>query len=111
MGIQNWPGAMAPYLCLPLENLVQVPDSVPDGAAVIAEPLAAALRIQQQVRIEPSHNVLVLGAGTLGQLVARTLSFRVDRFGVVARYPSQRHRLESNGIEWLTEELLLKMPH
>jgi threonine dehydrogenase-like Zn-dependent dehydrogenase len=107
LGIQNWPGAMASYLCLPLQNLLPVPDSVPEKAAVFAEPLAAALRIQSQVRIEPSHNVLILGAGTLGQLIARSLSPNVDRLGVVARYASQRHRLESAGIEWLTEQDVL----
>jgi threonine dehydrogenase-like Zn-dependent dehydrogenase len=107
LGIQNWPGAMASYLCLPLQNLVPVSDSVPDKAAVFAEPLAAALQIQRQVRIEPSHNVLVLGAGTLGQLIARTLPGDVNRLGVVARYAPQRHRLEMTGIMWLTEEDVL----
>jgi 2-desacetyl-2-hydroxyethyl bacteriochlorophyllide A dehydrogenase len=103
LGIQQWPGAMASYLCLPLQNLVEVPDALPDDAAVFAEPLAAALRIQQQVRIEPSHNILVVGAGTLGQLIARTFLSNVNRLGVVARYDSQRHRLESAAIEWLPE--------
>lgn len=107
LGIQHWPGAMASYLCLPLQNLVRVPDSVPDEAAVFAEPLAAALQIQRQVRIEARHNVLVLGAGTLGQLIARTLSHNVKRLGVAARYAPQRHRLESTGIEWLTEQDVL----
>jgi 2-desacetyl-2-hydroxyethyl bacteriochlorophyllide A dehydrogenase len=104
LGIQDWPGAMAAYLCLPLHNLVEVPDAIPDDAAVFAEPLAAALQIQRQVRIDPSHDVLVLGAGTLGQLIARTLSPVVHRLGVVARYESQRRSLESAGIEWLTEQ-------
>ncbi len=103
LGIQNWPGAMASYVNLPLKNLVSVPDDVSDQTAVFAEPLAAALQIQRQVRIEPSHDVLVLGAGTLGQLIARTLSLNVNRLKVVARYDAQRHRLESAGIEWLTE--------
>jgi threonine dehydrogenase-like Zn-dependent dehydrogenase len=107
LGIQNWPGAMASYLCLPLQNLVLVPDSIPDNAAVFAEPLAAALQIQRQVRIEPSHNVLILGAGTLGQLIARTLSRIVKRLCVVSRYAAQRDRLESAGIEWLPEQALL----
>jgi threonine dehydrogenase-like Zn-dependent dehydrogenase len=107
LGIQNWPGAMASYLCLPLQNLLLVPDSVLDQAAVFAEPLAAALQIQRQVRIEPSHDVLVLGAGTLGQLIARSLSPNINRLTVVARYAPQRHRLESTGIEWLPEEDVL----
>ncbi len=107
LGIQNWPGAMAQYVKLPLKNLVSVPDHVSDQAAVFAEPLAAALQIRRQVRIEPSSHVLVLGAGTLGQLIARTLSLDVKRLSVVARYDVQRRRLESAGVEWLAEQDLL----
>jgi threonine dehydrogenase-like Zn-dependent dehydrogenase len=103
LGIQHWPGAMATYLSLPLQNLLAVPDALPDDAAVFTEPLAAALQIQRQVRIEPSHHVLVLGAGTLGQLIARSLLPNVNQLGVVARYDSQRRRLESAGVEWLPE--------
>jgi threonine dehydrogenase-like Zn-dependent dehydrogenase len=103
LGIKNWPGAMAPYVCLPLQNMVPVPDAVSDKAAVFAEPLAAALQIQRQVRIESTDDILVVGAGTLGQLIARTLSLRVNRLDVVARYAPQWIRLESVGIEWLAE--------
>jgi threonine dehydrogenase-like Zn-dependent dehydrogenase len=48
-----------------------------------------------------------LGAGTLGQLIARTLSGNVHRLDVVVRYAAQRHRLESTEIECLTEEDVL----
>jgi len=61
-------------VALPLENLHRVPDSVPDEVAVFTEPLAAALEIQEQVQIHPSDHVLLIGAGRLGQLAARTLA-------------------------------------
>ncbi len=103
MGIHNWPGAMAPYVSLPLQNFVPVPDAVPDTAAVFAEPLAAALQIQQQVMIAASDHVLIVGAGTLGQLIARTLAPSLRRLAVVARYASQRQQLDSVGVAWLDE--------
>lgn len=103
MGIQNWPGAMAPYACLPLQNLVTVPDTVSDATAVFAEPLAAALQIQRQIRVRASDDILVIGAGALGQLIARTLLPVGHRLGVVARYASQRTKLETAGIDVLTE--------
>ena len=41
-------GTMAEYLTLPVANLHQVPDEVPDEDACFAEPLAAACRIAEQ---------------------------------------------------------------
>jgi threonine dehydrogenase-like Zn-dependent dehydrogenase len=70
LGIKDQHGAFADYLCLPLRNLIPVPAAVSDDAAVFTEPLAAALRIQQQIQIGGADRVLVIGAGRLGQLIA-----------------------------------------
>ena len=67
LGITKRDGTFAEYTTLPLANLHRVPDSVPDEMAVFTEPLAAALEIQQQVHIQPTDRVLVVGAGRLGQ--------------------------------------------
>jgi threonine dehydrogenase-like Zn-dependent dehydrogenase len=74
LGIKDRHGAFAERLALPLANLHPVPEGLPDEAAVFVEPLAAALRIQEQVRIGPGDRVLVLGPGRLGRLVARSLA-------------------------------------
>lgn len=37
------------------------------------EPLASACKILEQVHIEPSHRVAVVGDGKLGQLIVRVL--------------------------------------
>jgi threonine dehydrogenase-like Zn-dependent dehydrogenase len=74
LGIKDRHGALAERLALPLANLHAVPDGVSDEAAVFVEPLAAALRIQEQIAIGPGVRVLVLGPGRLGQLVARSLA-------------------------------------
>jgi len=73
LGIAGRDGAFAEYLCLPVKNLVRVPDSLSDEIAVFTEPLAAAMEILEQVKIEPSYRVLVLGDGKLGLLVAMVL--------------------------------------
>lgn len=73
LGIKQRHGAFAEYLCLPLSNLITVPESIGDPQAVFTEPLAAALEIQEQVAVHPSSQVLVIGAGRLGQLIAQTL--------------------------------------
>ncbi|HBE68093.1 MAG TPA: alcohol dehydrogenase [Planctomycetaceae bacterium] len=72
LGILNRHGAMAEQVAVPIENLVQVPDAVPNETAVFAEPLAAALRISEQLNLG-NQNVAVIGPGRLGMLIAATL--------------------------------------
>jgi threonine dehydrogenase-like Zn-dependent dehydrogenase len=73
LGIINHDGAFADYLTLPDINLIPVPDKIPDEIAVFTEPLAAALRILDQVRIRPSADIAVVGPGRLGMLVGQVL--------------------------------------
>ncbi len=73
LGILNRDGAFAEYLSLPAENLHHIPDDLADEEALFTEPLAAALEIQEQVRVTPEDRVLVVGYGKLGRLVAQTL--------------------------------------
>ncbi len=103
LGILNRGGVFAEYVSLPLENLQLVPEAVSDDAAVFAEPLAAALEIQQQVQIRPNDRVLVIGAGRLGQLIAQSLALTGCGLGVVARHEAQQHLLASRGIRILAE--------
>ncbi len=72
LGIKGRNGAFAEYLALPEKNLHHVPDPISDEDAVFIEPLSAAYRIVEQVPVR-GQNVLVLGDGKLGLLVAQTL--------------------------------------
>ena len=101
LGIKNRNGAFAEYLCLPLKNLMTVPDAITDDAAVFAEPLAAALEIQEQIQICPTDRVLILGAGRLGQLIAQTLVPVGCDLTVVARYKNQQGLLAERQIAWI----------
>jgi threonine dehydrogenase-like Zn-dependent dehydrogenase len=74
LGIRGRDGAFAQFVAAPVENLHPVPDNVIDQAAVFTEPLAAALRVREQIAIRPSDRVVVLGDGKLGQLIARSLA-------------------------------------
>lgn len=94
LGILNHHGAFADYLILPLKNLHRVPDSVSDENAVFTEPLAAALQIQQQIKINKNDKVLIIGAGKLGQLIAHTIYLTGCELNVVARYEKQRQLLK-----------------
>ncbi len=74
VGIVGRSGAFAEFLTLPERNCVEVPDSVSDEEAVFAEPLAAAIQVTRQVKLESRTNVAVLGTGRLGLLVAQVLA-------------------------------------
>ncbi len=104
LGILNRHGAHAQYLSLPLENLHRVPEAVPDEAAVFTEPLAAALEILQGTHIRPDERVLLVGAGRLGQMIARVLRLTGADLAVVARHPRQRDLLRPLGVRLLEAE-------
>jgi threonine dehydrogenase-like Zn-dependent dehydrogenase len=55
------------------ENLIPVPEEITDESAVFTEPLAAALRILEQVRIRPTDRIAVVGPGRLGMLIGQVL--------------------------------------
>jgi len=99
IGIRGRNGAFAQYLTAPITNLHAVPDHVSDEEAVFVEPLAAALHIQHQVRIEKHDRVLVLGAGKLGQLIVRTLLPIGCELLVCARSGARMPALEKLGIK------------
>jgi len=98
LGIVNRPGAFAERLSLPAENLHVVPDSVPDEVAVFVEPLAAALRVTEQLDPGEGDRVLVLGDGRLGQLVARVLALSGYDIEAVGRHERKLELLRALGI-------------
>jgi threonine dehydrogenase-like Zn-dependent dehydrogenase len=103
LGIVNRDGTFAEFTQLPIANLHKVPASVSDGMAVFAEPLAAALEIQEQITIQPGDRVLLVGAGRLGQLIAQTLALTGCDLRVVARHKRQQNLLTARGIRIIAE--------
>ena len=98
LGIVSRNGAFAESLTLPLENLHEVPEGIPDEAAVFTEPLAAALEVQEQVGVGPQDRVVVVGDGKLGNLVAQTLALTGCALTVVGRHAAKLALLEERGI-------------
>ena len=59
---------MADLVAVPIRNLHAIPDSIDDRRAVFIEPLAAAFRIVEQVKINGGSQVAIVGDGKLGLL-------------------------------------------
>lgn len=103
LGIKGRDGAFAEYLSIPVENLVPVPDSVADDLAVFAEPLAAALEIQEQISFFPGQEVAVVGDGKLGLLIALSLTQAGLAVTLVGHHPERAQGLELKGVTLLTK--------
>lgn len=74
LGIAGRDGCFAERFCLPIVNLVAVPDSVDEDWAVFAEPLAAAMHAAHQLHFEGKPYITVLGDGRLGLLCVQVMS-------------------------------------
>lgn len=103
LGIVNRPGVLSQLFTLPARNLLPVPDHLSDQAAVFAEPLAAALQIQHQVHLSPGLRVLLVGAGRLGQLIARVLGLTGCELMVMEPRQRARQLLSGLGLTILEE--------
>lgn len=93
LGILGRDGAFAEYLRLPDENLMPLPDSISDEAAVLVEPIAAAYEIVEQRAIRPGAEVLVLGDGRLAAMVTAALASEGFSVAISGRHPEKVRRL------------------
>jgi threonine dehydrogenase-like Zn-dependent dehydrogenase len=105
VGIRDAQGAFAQYLSLPAENLLAVPDELPDELAVFAEPVAAALQILQQINVAVDARVLVIGAGRMAQLITRVMLQAGARVDVLARQAHRWQHFQNLGVNALRHEL------
>ncbi len=61
----TYPGSFAEYVCLPQENVVPIPDDVPDEIASIFDPFGNAVHTALSFDLV-GEDVLVTGAGPIG---------------------------------------------
>jgi threonine dehydrogenase-like Zn-dependent dehydrogenase len=98
LGISGKDGTFAEYVTMPLGNLHLVPDSIPDSRAVFIEPLAAAVEILEQVPVDPTWRVLVIGDGKLAILIARVLMQLGIDLTVLGMVPSKLELFRKSGV-------------
>lgn len=98
LGILNRDGAFAQYLSLPNRNLHVIPDSISSEEAVFIEPLASAFEILEQIHIEPSWRLAIVGDGRLGQLIARVLRMSHPNITCFGRHDKKLKILQNLGL-------------
>lgn len=89
LGILGHDGAMADLVAVPEANLHRIPDAIDDRRAIFVEPLAAAFRIVEQIRLDPATKVAVVGDGKLGMLCAWTLRSTGADVTLVGKHPDK----------------------
>ena len=99
VGIHRHDGAFADQVAIPQTSMHIVPDSISDDQAVLIEPLAAALQIQQQIEISSVQNAIVLGDGRLANLCAQAIYQSVKNIKVVGKHELKLARFRKFGIE------------
>ncbi len=101
LGILQRAGAFSEFLSMPVRNLHEVPDGIPDDRAVFVEPVAAAFQILEQVEILLGDAILVIGDGRLGALCARVLQNTGARVSILGRHERKLEPLRKEGIPTL----------
>ena len=99
LGIWKKDGCFAEYMTMPVNVLFEVPDNVPNEQAVFVEPLAAACEISEQLHIEPTAKVLVLGDGKLGLTTALTLSAQNLDVMLVGKHQNKLDIAKAQGVK------------
>ena len=74
LGIHDLPGGFGPWILAPVGACIEVPANVPDAAAVLVEPFAAALHAVATIDPRPGDRIAVLGPRRLGMLVIAALA-------------------------------------
>jgi threonine dehydrogenase-like Zn-dependent dehydrogenase len=103
IGIDRHDGAFATTLAVPECNLHAVPDQLSNRQAVLTEPLAAAFEITEQVTVNASDRVAVLGDGRLALMCAQVLANRSSNVIVFGKHASKLQRFAERGVS--TEQL------
>lgn len=96
---RDLPGGWGDEMLAHLSQLHRVPATLSDETALLVEPLSVALHATLAARLRPGGRVLVLGAGSIGQLVLASIALLeadVSRT-VLARHPAQRRMAERLG--------------
>ena len=93
------PGGMQDYWAVPVDRLLEVPESISDDHAALLEPLAIATHDVNRAEIKPGDTVVVFGGGPIGCLIALVSRHRGARVKVAEINPHRIEMLRQFGVE------------
>ncbi len=103
LGIGGLDGCFAEYCSLPVENLHVIGADIPDERALLTEPFAAACEILEQVSLDGSERIIVLGDGRLGILCAWALQAVAEDVTIIGN-----HREKLDIARWRTVKTAIR---
>lgn len=94
------PGGMSDYFLINASRLHVIPSGLPDAYAALIEPLATPAHAVTKAGVSEQSKVAILGAGTIGVLVALVAKARGARPVVITDTdPAKRERARRLGID------------
>lgn len=104
------PGHFAEYSSVPEWNAVKLPAGMDTDVGVFIEPFSVACNAIEKGNIKPDYRVVVLGAGTIGNLVAQAAKYRGAEVIITDVMQSKLDIAKSHGIDYCvnTAKLSLK---
>jgi threonine dehydrogenase-like Zn-dependent dehydrogenase len=90
-------GGLARFVAVPEGQTYELPLDLPAGFGALCEPLACCLRAIDHADIGPGYNVVVLGGGVIGQLLAQLSRLAGAKVILVTRQHERRTLAASLG--------------
>jgi len=90
------PGAGSEYLAVPARHIIRIPRGITPDQAAMTEPLAVAVHGVDQAPPLGGKDVLIVGGGTIGNLIAQMARLSEPRRLVVAERVAFRRRILSD---------------
>lgn len=104
IGIQR-AGGLAPRVAVPKECLVDLPDHVSVEVGAMVEPLAVALHAVGLSDLQPGDSIAILGAGTIGLMIAYLCIGSAAHVSVAEPNPHRSRLARQMGAATASEEL------
>lgn len=104
-------GAMAEYVLVPVDFLVPLPNAVSFDDGAMVEPLAVAVHAVRHAGSIAGARALVLGAGTIGLLVAKILKvYGASEVIVSDPNDDRRHLAQDYGADYVIDPTTANVP-
>lgn len=95
----NWDGGFEEYLVVPASQLYHLDSKVPIQAGVLAEPLSCCIHGIDQLRLDPSVNVAIVGLGPIGLLLVMLLQMNgVNQIIAIDSHDKRRQQAAALGV-------------